>query len=111
IGDRAPVAALQNRAIELYKTVLAGENGLFAPLQGQLRSKVEFQLARLYMDQGRTAEASPIFERLSALDELREIARESSLRLAELKEKGNAPSELARAQELYSRAIQLCGES
>ncbi len=95
----------RHRAVRLYKEALSGLNGLFPAPVGASRSKIQFQLARLYNDEGFVAEASAIWKELIAQDAVPEIKRESLLRLAEMYEN---KVDYARAEDHYKKALDLC---
>ena len=96
------------KALALYEGALTGFNGLFSKPRGDLRSKVLFQLARLYSDEGNSAAAQANWRLLVEEDSPAEIKRESVLRLAEVLEQKHDAQSLVTAKNYYLQALTLC---
>lgn len=102
------VSLLEKRrkdAIALYREILTGLGGMFPKASGSQKTKVEFQLARLYSDQGDLATAHTFWVPLSEQTQLIEIQREATLRLAERSENAGQFKE---SENYYDRVLQLC---
>ncbi|MEQ1875423.1 MAG: hypothetical protein ABL958_02175, partial [Bdellovibrionia bacterium] len=97
------------KAISLYENALSGFNGQFKQPGGNDALRIQFQLARLYMDQGYGDKADRLWEILANQNAEPRIRKESALRRAEKLEVSNAASELAGAKKYYDIAFKLCG--
>jgi hypothetical protein len=104
-AQQSQVSQLQRKAVGNYTEALNGANGQFKPLSGTLALKVQFQLARLYADMGRTDLSNPLWVGLVSQELLPELKREASLRLAENAESNH---DYARSDTMYRQAIALC---
>ncbi len=95
----------KNKALILYKSALEGTDGLKA-VEGKLRIKVNFQVARILEKLKRDKEAIKIFEEVySNQNTPKEIKRESAFSLAAWYEE---KASFSKANEFYSAAISLC---
>ena len=109
-GQKEAARMEQNRkkAIGLYESALTGLNGQFPRPEKALAARIQYQLARLYTDDGRFALADSLWEKLSTQNEVMKIQREASLRLAEKLELQNNPAPIRRASNLYSQVLKTC---
>lgn len=93
----------RKEAISLYQEVLPGMNG-------GTKAKVQFQLARLYMEKANEASAQNfaknLFEEVSKQSDLKDLKRESTLRLAEIAEAN--PKTANSASTYYTQVLGLC---
>lgn len=106
--EKQKLAADRHRAIQLYQDSLTGLHGLFSAPSGNVKGKIEFQMARIYADLGEIGQAEKIWKGLAGQEALPDIQRESLLRLAELLENKNGKSDLKLAESYYKKAITLC---
>jgi len=97
-----------SKANALYQEALSGQNGLFERPTGLKKLKIDFQIARIYLEEGKTHRAQKILEELVAQNDLIEIKRESALRLAEVEEKVSSPRARDRARNYYKIVIDHC---
>lgn len=79
-------------ALELYKEVLS------SPVNPQLQTKIEFQMARLYLELGQNDAAKPLLMKIAEQGSSTDLKRESLLRLAEL----------SNSIAYYRQALSLC---
>jgi hypothetical protein len=98
----------RKRSVQMYSEALSGLKGLFPVPSGAARSKIQFQLARLYGDLGDSAEAEKIWKGLAEQDVLPDVQRESLLRLAEVLENRSGRDDLKLAEKYYRKALSLC---
>jgi len=98
----------RRRAVQLYQDSLAGLKGMFPKPEGAAKSKIEFQLARIYSDLGDMASAEKLWKDLAAQEVLPDVQRESLLRLAEVLENQGGKADLKTAESYYKKAIELC---
>ncbi|HEX4925512.1 MAG TPA: hypothetical protein VFV50_15570, partial [Bdellovibrionales bacterium] len=97
------------RAIDLYEKSLSGFGGQFPKPKTADAQRIEFQLARLYNDNGQFDRADKIWEKLAAQTTEPKLRRESALRRAEKLELSNDRGELVRARKYYDSAVAACG--
>lgn len=102
------ITSLRKKALKLYQEALTGANGLFSRPSGVQRTKIQFQMARLYSDLGELSQANQLFEELVKQNEIVSIQRESALRLAETAENKKSHALLPVAKKYYDLAISLC---
>lgn len=102
------LTAVRRRAVQLYQESLSGLKGLFMVPSGNVRGKIQFQLARLYSDLGETAAAETIWKELATQEAMPDMQRESLLRLAEVLENRAGREDLKRAETYYKKALALC---
>ncbi len=108
--EKAASNALRAKTVALYEEALKGTQ--YHPgATGALAYKIEFQLARLYTEQGKVDAANTLWKKLYAQEELKDLRREAALRLAEYYEKQKSQAALKEADKYYLTAIELCGES
>jgi tetratricopeptide (TPR) repeat protein len=100
---------LRLRAIELYEGALSGFSGTFATPKGSDALRIQFQLARLYMDQGYAEKADRLWESLAAQTAELRIRKESALRRAEKLELSSSIPDLQKAKSYYDIAFANCG--
>ncbi len=106
-NPEAPAAELQQasrnrqQAIALYQECLAASNGA-------QKAKVQFQLARLFNDQGDTARADALWQELLSQTFVSEIQREAAMRLAEGHEQSGDLKRMEKALPLYDLVLRLC---
>lgn len=95
---------LQRQALSLYEEALSQERsrGATASLEGPARLRVEFQKARILTDLGEMNRAFPLWKGLAAQREIKDIAREAALKLAEAGDVGHAAK-------WFEVALDLCG--
>jgi hypothetical protein len=91
---------LQRQALSLYDEALA--SGGSGRLEGPARIRVEFQKARILSELGEVDRALPIWKQVARQRDLRDLAREAALKLAESGDVANAASWYAIALELCS---------
>lgn len=89
------VAEYRRRATRLYEEFLTGNGGKYELPYGEQKEATRFQLARLYAEDDKAAEAKKIWTELAAQDEFPKVQSESALSLAELYEAENPASEEA----------------
>lgn len=102
------IGVLQKRSLQLYQEAASGGDGAYSPAAGKAKSKIQFQIARLYADLFETAKAKPIFQDLASNSGIPNIQRESALRSAEILEKESNPKSDAEADRYYQMAINMC---
>ncbi len=94
----------RKRAVLLYNEALKGTE--YTPaISGDVALKVKFQLARLYSDQGSTAQANVLWKELVEQKSINKLRQEASLRLAEFYDAGN---QIAESDKYYVLAHELC---
>jgi hypothetical protein len=98
----------RKRALALYNEALSGSNGAFQAPQGPLKAKLQFQVARLQSDLGETQAALNTWRVLAAQQDVLEIRREASLRLAENAENSESAGSVQEAMKHYDAAFSLC---
>ncbi len=84
-------------AIALYQEVLP-------KVSASKQTKVRFQMARLYLEQGNPSAAEPLLTAVYGQSEQMELKRESALRLAEIAE-AKSPSA---AETYYTQSLAIC---
>jgi hypothetical protein len=93
----------RKEAIALYQEVVQSMNGAS-------KAKIQFQLARLYMEKTGDASAQNsakgLFEQVAKQSEIKELKRESTLRLAEIAELN--PKNAKAAVPYYKQVLELC---
>ncbi len=93
----------RTEAIALYQETLPTRTG-------EAKLKIQFQLARLFSektgDSSASKSAHDLFEQVSVNSEVKELKRESILRLAEIAE--SSPKISATAADYYRKALVLC---
>lgn len=92
-------ARARQRALNLYREAI--RHGL----NGETRIKVDFQMARLLDQLGRSSEALPLWRKSHAQKQVLNIRREAILKLAE---RAESSSSLKEAENLYQEALGLC---
>ncbi len=108
-GEKAQLKSARSRALALYLEALNGTK-YHAGVQGSLAFKIKFQMARLLTEEGKIEEANKYWKELVAQQEMTDLRREASLRLAEYYEKLKTPVALKEADTYYRLSIELCGE-
>lgn len=107
-GKLAQANRFTKKAVGLYRGALQGFKGYFPKATGTKKIKINFQLARLYQDSGKKAQAFGLWEQLAEQKKIQKIQREASLRLAERYENSGSQSQLNLAEKYYNRAFSLC---
>jgi len=102
-SDDTKANMCRRKAIGLYRESITGADGLYAGTTGSLKTKIEFQLARLHADLGEGEAAKKYWLGLVNQTELLDLRREAALRLGELED--------PRADEYFQIAIDLCAAS
>ncbi len=92
-------ARSRQRALNLYR------ESIRLGLNGETRIKVDFQMARLLDQLGRSSEALPLWRKSYAQKQILNVRREAVLKLAEQAESSNS---LAGAEGFYKEALSLC---
>ena len=105
-GNAAEVANLRTKAAFFYRESLTGENNTFPAAQGELKIKIEFQLARLDRMSGKRAQALATFQSISTNPIAgKDLLRESLLTIAEMQDEDGKWQE---TQAAYTKALPLC---
>ena len=105
-GQASEVTALRAKAIKLYTEALDGEKGTYPAAQGELKNKIEFQVARLERMQGQKAKALSTFKTLAALPNVnKDLLRETLLTIAEMHDE---EGQWVEAQAAYQKALPHC---
>jgi hypothetical protein len=108
-AEKAQLKSARTRALALYTESINGIQ--YHPgVQGALSYKIKFQMARLLTELGQVENANKYWKELVAQEELTDLRREASLRLAEYYEKLKTPVALKEADQYYKLSIELCGE-
>ncbi len=95
----------KRKALSLYQSSLNGSDGLIA-VEGKLRIKVQFQVARLLDKLKKHKEAMTLFEEIYNNPKvMKDLRRESAFSLAEWNEK---EAQFEKANKYYNEAINLC---
>jgi hypothetical protein len=102
------ITRTRRRAISFYEEAMTGLGGMFSPPNGTVKGKIQFQLARLFSDEGQLDRAENLWRSLVNQNELTDLKRESALRLGELLENRNTTEGLKTAENYYSLALKLC---
>ncbi len=98
------VKKYRQRALSFYKEYLSGDNGEYEKASGEQKAAAEFNMARLYADNGDVESARKLWESLAKEgEEYPKIASESALSLAELLEAKDPASKAA--FEYYGKAL------
>lgn len=106
VGNAAEIQALRVRAYKLYSEALDGEKGIYPAVTGEMRTKIEFQLARLDRMMGKRAQALTTFKTIAAQSTTgRDLMRETLLTIAEMQDEDG---QWAEAQLAYEKALPLC---
>lgn len=104
------IAQNQRKAVALYESALTGLNGAVAKPSLETQYRIEFQLGRLYVDQGKPALAEQKWRSLVKQNAVKQIQREAALRLAENLEQSNQVADLQSASQYYDLALATCGK-
>lgn len=105
-GNPNEVAKLRERAAKLYAEALDGEKGVYPVITGELKSRIQFQQARIERMSGKTLAALKTFEMISESKEVGdELRREALLTVAEIQDELGKWRESALA---YEKALPLC---
>lgn len=105
-GSVAAVKALRVRAAKLYNESISGEGGLYPAATGELKVKIQFQLARLDRMEGRTKEALAAFKEVSLSPAAgADLKRETLMTVAEMQDENGDWKEAA---VYYKQALPLC---
>lgn len=107
-ADNKKLGRFRQQAVQLYEASLSGLTGLFPVPTGAQKSKIRFQLSRLYSDMGRVSEAVEIWKELSAQVISTDIKREALLRLAENLEGESTSASYEKAESHYKEALKFC---
>jgi len=107
----AKATQYRKRAIHLYEQAIDGEKGAYPAAAGSLRTKILFQLARLYSESDAPRTAIQYWIQLVTKPEIIEIQREAALQLAEIYEKSEKAADRHQADRNYELAIKLCGQT
>ena len=102
------VSEYRKKAAQLYRQALTGDGGTFPSPTGALRTKLQFQLARLHADLSQVEAANALWTELVAQNQIPEIQREAALRLAEYNENQESVNAAQQADRFYQLALQLC---
>lgn len=102
----AALKRIQIEAAALYETSLKGEEGRKIVPQGDDRLKIQFQRARLFQDMGDIKQATALYIEVEKSANMVALKRESTLRLAEIKEQANPHSK--EVEEAYKKTLELC---
>lgn len=104
INAQAKVSKYRQRALNYYKEYLSGDNGEYEKASGEQKAAAEFNMARIYADNGDVESARRLWEALAKEgEEYPKIASESALSLAELLEAKDPASNAA--FEYYGKAL------
>jgi hypothetical protein len=95
IGSQA--AKDRQEAIALYQEVLP-------KVSTAKQTKIRFQMARLYLEQGQPSSAQPLLIQVYNQSEQMDLKRESALRLAEISEEKNPSA----AETYYAQSLAIC---
>ena len=94
------------QGITLYREALNGARGQYEPASGQLKIKIQFQLARLYFVSGKKKKAAFYYKAVLANKRASDnLVRESALQMAEYSESLNNFNDSGR---YYKLALKLC---
>lgn len=105
-GNVAEVTAHRERAARLYREAMDGEGGTYSALDGELKTKTQFQLARLDRMAGKRAQALASFTAVSTAPTAgQDLKREALLTMAEMREEDGLWKESLAA---YQEALPLC---
>lgn len=102
------VSDYRKKAVQLYQQALTGDGGTFTSPAGALRTKLQFQMARLHADLSQVEAANALWKELVVQKQIPEIQREAALRLAEYNENQEGVNAAQQADRFYQLALQLC---
>ncbi len=105
-GDAQAIRVLRERAARLYQEALDGEKGTFPVADGVMKSKIQFQLARLDRLAGKRAQALATLQVVAAAPASdANLKREALMTIAEMREEDGQWRESLVA---YQAALPLC---
>lgn len=105
-GNAAEIAKQRSRAIKLYQEALDGERGNYPAATGELKYKIQFQMARLDRMEGRKAQSLRAFKNIAETPSIgKSLLKETLLTIAEMEDENGKWQE---AQLAYEKALPLC---
>ncbi|MBY0515983.1 MAG: hypothetical protein K2P81_03670, partial [Bacteriovoracaceae bacterium] len=105
-GSPAEITKMRDRAGKLYREALDGEKGTYPAIEGELKIKIQFQLARIDRMNGQRSKALETFQTITASPLAgKQLMRETLLTIAEMNDEDG---KWEKAQEAYLKALPLC---
>ncbi len=106
LGNPNEVTKLRERAFKLYGEALDGEKGVYPAVTGELKTRIQFQQARLERMSGKALAALKTFQMITESKEIGdELRRESLLTVAEIQDELGKWRE---SSDAYEKALPLC---
>lgn len=107
VAQKSRLRDVRARGIRAYESALTGLGGQFPLPAKTVATRIRFQLARLYQDDGQLDAAERYLRAVAGEESIPELQRESLLRWAELLEIRNTPATLNLAGDCYRKALPL----